>query len=172
MTRIIPIFPLACMICLATACSHEQPLPEVESGKPSKEQMINLNKNVITDEATSIRLVIQRYGWNMQKTESGLFYEITTRQNGALLQKGDRVQLKYRITLLNGETVYQSDKDGLMEVVVDKTDQPVGLHQALKLMKRGEKAHLIIPAHLGYGNIGDGDRIPGFASLIYYIEIL
>lgn len=155
----------------ATSCRHEQPMPDSEGQKPTKEQMIHLNRDIVTDEATNIRLLIKRYGWDMQKTESGLFYEITSHKNGPTLQKGDKVMLKYRITLLNGETLYSSDNDGLMEVVLEKSDNPVGLHQALKMMKRGETARLIIPAHLGYGSIGDGDRIPGFSPLIYYIEI-
>ena len=143
------------------------------SGKrPTQEQMIALNKDIVTDEATDIRLLIQRYGWNMQKTESGLYYEITAPRQGNLLQKGDQVQLKYRITLLNGNTVYQSSEDGLMEVVVEKSDAPVGLHQLLRQMKRGEKAHAIIPAHLAYGQVGDGNKIPGFVSLVYYVEVM
>ena len=144
---------------------NERSIPSVE------EQMIHMNRDIVSDEATNIRLLIQRYGWHMQKTESGLFYEITEHKQGKLLQKGDKVQLKYRITLLNGNILYDSDKDGLMEVVVEKSEAPVGLHQAMKLMRRGEKAHLIIPTHLGYGSLGDGERIPGFATLIYYIEI-
>ncbi len=154
-----------------SACHRQVAPPELPDQKPTEEQMVALNRDIVSHEATDIRLVLQRYGWKVQKTESGLFYEITESRDGQTLRPGERVQLKYRLTLLDGEPVSDSDSDGLMEVVVEKSDAPVGLHQLLRLMKRGEKARAVIPSHLAYGQIGDGDRIPGFASLVYYIEV-
>ncbi|MBQ5532463.1 MAG: FKBP-type peptidyl-prolyl cis-trans isomerase [Bacteroidales bacterium] len=39
-------------------------------------------------------------------------------------------------------------------------------------MRHGAKARLILPSHLAYGSIGDGADIPGFATLVYNIEII
>lgn len=157
-------------ICLTTACNRGTMETEVGQ-QPSKEQMIRLNKDIVEEESTSIRLLVKRYGWNMQTTESGLYYEIFEKKSGTPIRKGDLVKLKYVIKLLDGSIVYNYKEDGIKEVTVEKSEEPIGLHEALKLMKRGEKANLIIPAHLAYGSLGDGNKIPGFSTLIYTIEI-
>ena len=39
-------------------------------------------------------------------------------------------------------------------------------------MKEGDKAKLILPSHLAYGLIGDQNKIPQKATIIYDIELL
>lgn len=170
MHRKILISVMGCL--LLAACGSKVEVPEVSSQAPSEEALIGVNRDIVRNEGTDIRLLIQRYGWNMQRAESGVYYEITRKGNGSLLQKGEVVQLKYTLSLMDGSKVASSEEDGLKTVIIERSDETVGLQEALKLLHHGDRARLIIPSHLAYGSIGDGDRIPGFAPLIYTLEIL
>lgn len=47
-----------------------------------------------------------------------------------------------------------------------------GWDQGVVGMKAGGKRKLTVPSHLGYGENGAGDMIPGNATLIFEIELL
>ena len=61
--------------------------------------------------------------------------------------------------------------DGKKVFVVDKSSEITGLHEAVKLLKPGGKANLVIPSHLAYGVAGDGHRIIGQKSVAMKISI-
>ena len=47
-----------------------------------------------------------------------------------------------------------------------------GWDQGLLAMCVGEKRKLVIPADLGYGDSGAGDKIPGGAVLVFEVELV
>ena len=164
---------LACLSGLCLCCQRKAADTGTEPvQKPTEEYMTGIHREIVRNEAKDIELVIRRYGWQMQRTPSGLYYEIFQKGSGKTLSKGDAVRLRCNISLLDGTPVYASDKDGIKELVIERSDEIAGLQEALQLMQRGCKAHLIIPPHLAYGSLGDGGDIPGFATLVYSLEIL
>jgi len=47
-----------------------------------------------------------------------------------------------------------------------------GWTEAMQLMVEGDKWELYVPSHLGYGDAGQGDKIPGGDVLIFIIEMI
>ena len=73
--------------------------------------------------------------------------------------------------LITGDTCYTSERDGKKIFVVDKGDEIVGLHNAVKLMGKGDQAKLVVPSYLGYGLPGDGNKVNGKNTLVFDIKI-
>jgi len=134
-------------------------------------ETIGINREIVRREHEDIELIAKRYGWNLTRTESGLYYQIVKNTNGEYPKGKNRVKIKGSIMLANGRELYNSKTDGVKEFTVDQSDEPVGLHELVKLMRMGEKANAIIPSHLAYGTSGDGGNVPPAASLIYKIEL-
>lgn len=123
-------------------------------------------------EQEDIDLFLKRYDWKMTDSGSGLRYELLKQGKGNHPDSLDIVTLSYHIYLLNGEEIYNSDKDGLKIFKVEKDREVSGLHEAVRMMRVGDVMRLIMPSHLAYGLIGDRDKIPMNASLAYQIKLI
>jgi FKBP-type peptidyl-prolyl cis-trans isomerase len=53
-----------------------------------------------------------------------------------------------------------------------KTGEIAGLQQGLLNRRGGDKLRFIFPPHMAYGLLGDRDKIPPRALLIFNVEIL
>jgi FKBP-type peptidyl-prolyl cis-trans isomerase FkpA len=105
-----------------------------------------------------------------KKTASGLYYQIEKSGKGKAAKKGDKVQVLYKGTLLNGQIFDENLTEGITF--------PVGLGQVipgwdevLQLMKEGDKVKTVIPWNLAYGNRGNGP-IPPFSTLVFEMELV
>jgi len=105
------------------------------------------------------------------KLPSGLVYKTLKPGNGATPAATDKVKVNYEGRLTNG-TVFDSSY---------KRGQPAefGLNQVIKCwtegvqkMKVGEKARLVCPSDIAYGDHGHPPTIPGGATLVFDVELL
>jgi len=157
------------------SCNSKKNEPK-ESKKASdailKERLMDVNSLLTVSEDQEIEDFIARYRWQMQSAGSGLRYQIYHSGNGKKAQKGMLAQIAYKVILINGVEIYNSQKDGIREVLIGRGESESGLHEGLLLMHQGDKARLILPSHLAHGFPGDGNLIPKRATVIYDIELL
>ena len=136
-----------------------------------KKALEEVNRIYIDVENQQIDDYLHRRNWKFEKTKSGLRYIIYQEGFGKKIETGSQVILDYEISLIRGEVVYSSAVLGPKTVVVDRAEEPTGLHEALKLLKVGDRAKIIIPSYLAYGLMGDDDKIPTKATLFYDLYI-
>lgn len=142
------------------------------SGSEINSVFTGVNKTLLQSENEDIDDYIARHKWNMITTSSGLRYEIYQKNNNIKTKRGHIITLNYELRLINNYLCYSSKNDGQKVFMLGKSDETRGLEEAISLMRKGEKARLIVPSHLGYGLLGDHNEIPKKAILIYDIELI
>lgn len=169
LARLILVFGFFIAISCHRQDSPKQELPDEGL---AKESLLNANKQLLTSEEEQIDGYIHRYGWEMQRTGSGLRYMIYELGNGIKSVAGMTARFEYTLSLLNGDVIYSSGKDGLKEVVIGTSDTETGLSEGLLLLHQGDGAKFILPSHLAFGLLGDGREIPSKAALVYDVKLV
>ena len=160
------------IVLLFWGCSSKEPQQRaVEKKKDTisvKEQLANANKLVAQNEETAIEKYISRRNWSVRKMSNGIRIWEYEEGKGKKVDYNDEITIKYRLEAINGHLIY----DETVDFHVGTQEVQIGLDQALRELKIGSKAKIIIPSHLGYGLVGDGNRIPKMAVLIYDLNVL
>lgn len=140
--------------------------------KEFQDKLIEANKMYVKRENDEIDQYVAHRGWQMITTGTGLRYMITKKGTGELAVNEKQVKVNYKITLLDGTLCYSSDSTGAKVFVIGKDNVESGLHEGIQLLHVGDKAIFILPSHLAHGLIGDEDKIPPQATVIYDIELI
>lgn len=97
--------------------------------------------------------------------------ELTVGTGKECTSVGQRVNVHYRGTLLNGKEFDSSYKRG-EAIEFPLSDLIVGWQKGIPGMKVGGKRKLTIPWQMGYGERGSPPSIPPKSDLIFEIELL
>ncbi len=92
---------------------------------------------------------------SLKKTKSGMLYKIVKPGNGKTFKYGQSVMTKYVGMHIDGKIFDKADK--AVPFKIDNEELIKGFIEILQLMSPGAKAHVIIPASLGYGERGNMD---------------
>ena len=92
---------------------------------------------------------------------------------GPEVKIGDHVSMHYVGTLTDGKQFDSSyDRDQAFDTAIGVGYLIKGWDMGIPGMKVGGKRKLTIPYELGYGKYGVDPDIPGFATLIFEVELL
>lgn len=105
------------------------------------------------------------------KTDSGLIFRTLTPGTGASPQASDVVRVHYHGTLPDGK-VFDSSVDRGQPAEFALNGVIPCWTEGVQRMKVGEKAKLICPANLAYGERGAPPTIPPDATLVFEVELL
>ena len=115
-----------------------------------------------------IKDYIAKNNLTAQRSDSGLYYVIENPGTGVNPTATSTVTVAYKGYTLNNNVFDQSGPEGisfgLSQVIA-------GWREGIQYFKPGGNGILLIPAHLGYGNYGNG-IIPGGAVLIFDVKLI
>ena len=163
------------VILLATfsSCQEKRKKPKTLSEiKAYEKPLEEVNKYLLKQDENEIEKYCSRRGWKMKMTESGLWYGALKTTHLDSVRRGDFVELKFSVDLMDGTEIYNSDSMGTKTFEVGHGGVENGLEEGLLLMKNKEKFRFIMPPHKAYGLLGDLNKIPARTTIIYYVEII
>jgi len=106
-------------------------------------------------------------------TASGLKYiMVASTKSGDQPKKGDKVSVHYTGYFLDGKVFDSSvDRGKPIQIQIGVGQVIPGWDEGIALLHKGEKARMIIPYNLAYGEAGRGP-IPAKATLVFDVELL
>ena len=160
------------LIALYSCGNDPQPAHSTKNIWMTDDTVVNYNRAVVKTEDQAIENFIQRYGWKMVKSSTGLRYMIYKHGSGERAVRGKKAMIRYEVRLINGNLCYSSAQQGPKEFTIGHGGVEVGTEEGILLMHVGDRAKFIVPSHLAFGLLGDQDKIPPQSTLIYDIELL
>ncbi|MCY7349229.1 MAG: FKBP-type peptidyl-prolyl cis-trans isomerase [Cytophagaceae bacterium] len=108
---------------------------------------------------------------NPQRTTMGVTYVVRTPGSGMQPTQGDSVQVRYTGKLLNGKVFDSNTAEGIVFPVGVGMVIP-GWDDGILRLKKGDKATLLVPSELAYGEQGVPGSIPPNSVLAFDVELL
>jgi len=163
-----------CLLIYFSVCScvGSQNRQERVNSELPVEISIQMNKRLVEEEQKIIEKYVKDNNLEMNRTETGLWYKISEEGDGEKIETGKIVSLNYSVRLINETLLYTSEELGHKEFLVGQGGVETGLEEAVLMLKNGCKAKLIIPSHLAHGILGDDNKIPSRAILLYDVEVV
>lgn len=109
---------------------------------------------------------------DIKPNHSGLVYIPIENGQGDLPQLGDKVAFHYTGSYFSGE-VFDSSYGKPYPLIIELGKGMIikGLEEALLLMRKGDKAKVIVPFYLAYDDM-ENAPVPPYSNLIFELEML
>ena len=142
--------------------SEEEFMAEIEK---MKESMKLESKKALSD-------YVEANGITVAPEPSGVYIIPLEKGKGQCPQQGDKVEVDFAATLLNGKSVGSTfDSPEKLSFVLGEGTTIKGWEEIVPKMHLGERVKAIIPFELAYGEHAVGS-IPAYSNLVYDVRLL
>lgn len=157
---------------LITGCNPPVQEQAMTQPDPVSEKFIKANQYMQRRHQDHISAFVERVGWEARVTPSGLWMVIHESGTGSDILENSTVTYTFNSMLLDGTPCYEATELQPKTISMGRGGVESGVEQGLQYMREGAEAILIIPPHLGHGNFGDRDKIPGNSVIIYHLKVV
>ena len=157
---------------LLTACDGN----DIDIDELNAQALLHMKQVRKTDSLAITKYIADSSFTNVQRQPSGLYIITKKAGTGASPQPGQQASVLYKGTFLNNRVFDQSrpGADGKIEpltFVLGRGQVIAGWDEGIGLMRKGQKAILMIPSALAYGPNGYANAIPPDTPLRFDVEL-
>jgi len=110
---------------------------------------------------------------SVEPTSSGLYFIPEKEGVGRKPVKGEMVKIHMTVSLIDGNKIFSTlDRGDPIEYEYGKKFDTDGLDEAVGMLKKGGKAHLIVPSKIAFGAQQRGQVIEPYSTLLYEVELV
>ena len=154
-------------LLLLTQCgSPQEQVPQGAASSIEKDALQSMNKYLSEKEQDMLASYVARQQLDMRQAPSGYYYQVVAQGSGAAAAEGCAVRLYGRVMLIDGALCYAYTEQNPLELRVGAHTGIKILNVALLGMKAESKVRFVFPAHMAYGLLGDGNKIPPYSPLV------
>ncbi len=170
-------FNFIIIICIIITSCERKNNTELTKPKPLLKKnvdqiLIKSNIEIIQQEIEAFDSFQKTHQIPFVVTQSGIRYYIIKKSNDKkIIKSGSVVTMNYTLALLDSKICYQTF-DSPLSITVNHSESESGLQMALQFLKSNEQAIILIPSYLAHGLMGDEEKIPPLAPIIYIVDIL
>ena len=151
---------------------YEVKLLDVESEEEFMANVEKMKESMMAESRNALADYLQANNITVEPEPSGVYIIPIEKGKGQCPQKGDKVELDFSATLLNGQSVGSTlDSPDKFSFVLGEGYTIQGWEEIVPKMHLGERVKAIIPFDLAYGDHSVGS-IPSYANLVYDIKLL
>ena len=153
-------------------------LQKVQSAAEAEAEIRDRLSMRFAEEKKLIDTYITEKNVKEKPTETGLYVIVTKKTNGKVPSKGDRIGVQYTGRFLLGEVFDACIPNHPYYFNLGSGKAMPGFEEAFARLREGEKAILIIPSELGYGERGKRNPasgiyiVPPYTPLEYEVEVV
>ncbi len=163
------------MLCLMGISSCVKCADEETEHSPrtaTKKDFLKHNRNLFWSDSVCIVRYSDSLKLNRKPTPTNLWLTVHRQGEGKKIETGQRVTYEYVVQDLLGDTLYDYRKDGLRSINVGRSEDCIGIDEAMLQLSVGTQATVIIIPEKGFGIKGDDNNIFGRTILRYDINII
>ena len=151
---------------------YEVKLVEVKTEEEFQFEIEKMKKQMMEDSKQALENYVAENHYDAYRENSGVYIIPMEKGKGRCPVKGEKVELDFAATLLNGQPVGSTfDSPDKFSFVLGEGYTIQGWEEIVPKMHLGERVKAIIPFELAYGEHSVGS-IPAYANLVYDIKLL
>lgn len=166
----LPALPLLCCLALGAraVAAPVEPAEYMKHGNTAK--TVDPKKALAQEKARGKAYIAKAAKLKgATKTKSGMVYLTLKKGTGPSPTANDKVKLDQTAATIDGK-IFDESKVGVPSEI-DLTKVIPCWREGVPMMKVGEKARLICPPELAFGDRSAPDHFPGGATIVYEIEL-
>lgn len=164
-------FALAAILMSCESCSQDKRAVQQMNQAQIDSMLIAQNRNFHSQEKLRIQKYVAEKQWPTTITGTGIHYWIYEHGAGETVNSEQIAMVEYEVSLLDGTIVYKSKNGVNVPVKIGHDNVESGLHEAMQLLRKGDRAKFVLPSYRAFGLTGEGE-IPMNASVVYDIRLV